>query len=147
MARGKVLVVDDEPGIVAIVQANLESEGYTVISAADGEEALRRVQGEHPDLVILDVMMPVMDGWQVLERLERDNATAGLPIIMLTAKVEDEDILLGLEQGAVEYITKPFYPEDLTASVTLLLSVFDRGLREKRRQELIARRKRLMSPR
>ena len=145
MAKGKVLVVDDEPGIVAIVQTNLEAEGYSVVAAADGEEALRRVQEEHPDLVILDVMMPVMDGWQVLERLERDEKTAGLPVIMLTAKAQDEDILQGLEQGAVEYMTKPFYPEDLAASVTLLLSVFDRGLREKRRQELIAKRKRLIS--
>jgi DNA-binding response OmpR family regulator len=144
MSRRKILVVDDDPDIYIIVQTNLEAAGYEVVGASNGAEGLRKVREENPDLVILDVLMPEMDGWEVLAQIEADPRTAGMPVIMLTCKSEDTDILRGLEEGAVEYVTKPFYPENLVASVKILLSVFDQPMREERRQQLIARRQRLM---
>ncbi len=140
----KILVVDDDPDIYEIVQTNLEGAGYTVVGASDGAEGLRKIRAENPDLVILDVLMPEMDGWEVLRRVEADPQLAGVPVIMLTCKSEDLDILRGLVEGAVEYVTKPFYPENLVASVTILLNVFDPTMREERRQQLIARRQRLL---
>ncbi len=144
MDRLKILVVDDDPDIYEIVETNLEGAGYQVVGASDGAEGLRKVRSENPDLVILDVLMPEMDGWEVLRNVERDPQTAGVPVIMLTCKSEDLDILRGLEEGAVEYVTKPFYPENLVASVKILLNVFDHPMREERRKQLIARRQRLM---
>lgn len=143
--RGKVLVVDDDPDIYQIAEANLVAAGYEVRGAADGLEGLRMVREYAPDVVVLDVLMPELDGWEVLAQIESDPETAGIPVVMLTCRSEDADILRGLEQGAVEYITKPFYPEDLVASVTIILSVFDNVLRDERRRQLIARRRRLMS--
>jgi DNA-binding response OmpR family regulator len=144
VSKQKILVVDDEPDIVEIVRANLEGAGFDVVAARNGAEALARVKSENPDLMILDVLMPEMDGWDVLRAVEQDTVTAGLPVIMLTSKTEDADILRGLVEGAVEYFTKPFYPENLVASAKILLDVFDRRLREERRQHLIAQRQRLM---
>ena len=144
MSRGKILVVDDDPDILEIVRTNLEGAGYAVLGAGDGTEGLAKMRAENPDLVVLDVLMPEMDGWEVLRQIETDPQTAGLPVIMLTCKSEDADILRGLEEGAVEYVTKPFYPENLVASVKILLNVFDRPMREERRQQLIVRRQRLM---
>jgi two-component system response regulator RpaA len=139
-----ILVVDDDPDICEIVRANLEGAGYDVVVAADGAAGLSAAREIQPDLVILDVLMPELDGWQVLEALEKDPVTAGRPVIMLTCKGDDQDILRGLGQGAVEYFTKPFYPENLVASVKILLDVFDAPMRDHRRQQLIARRQRLM---
>ena len=139
-----IMVVDDDPDICEIVRANLEGAGYDVVVAADGAAGLAAAREILPDLVILDVLMPELDGWQVLEALERDPITAGRPVIMLTCKGDDQDILRGLGQGAVEYFTKPFYPENLVASVKILLDVFDAPMRDHRRQQLIARRQRLM---
>lgn len=144
MNRRKILVVDDDPDIFVIVQTNLEGAGYEVVGASDGVEGIEKIRTQNPDLVILDVLMPEMDGWEVLSQIESDPRTAGLPVIMLTCKSEDTDILRGLEEGAVEYVTKPFYPENLVASVKILLNVFDHPMREERRQQLIARRQRLM---
>ncbi len=144
MTYRKILVVDDDPDIFEIVETNLEGAGYEVVGASDGADGLRKVRAENPDLVVLDVLMPEMDGWEVLRQIEADSQTAGLPVIMLTCKSEDADILRGLEEGAVEYVTKPFYPENLVASVKILLNVFDHPMREERRQQLIARRQRLM---
>jgi two-component system phosphate regulon response regulator PhoB len=143
--KGKILVVDDEPGVVEIAQVNLEPEGYTVLGASDGLEGLAKIRSAKPNLVILDIMMPQMDGWEMLQRMEADPEMAGIPVIMLTAKTQNEDILRGLEGGAVEYITKPFYPENLVASVHIILKAFDPRLRQGWRENLIARRKRLMS--
>ena len=140
-----ILVVDDETGIIEIVRVNMLAEGYTVISASTGAEAIEQVRSASPDLVILDVMLPDIDGWQVLQTLESSPETAGVPVVMLTARAADEDILRGLEEGAVEYITKPFYPEDLVASVKIILNVFDPSLRQDYRKQLIAKRKRLIS--
>ncbi len=140
-----ILIVDDEPGIVDIVRVNLLAEGYAVAGASTGKEALAKVRAEAPDLIILDVMLPDISGWQLLEVLEGSTSTAGIPVIILTARASDEDMLHGLEHGAVEYITKPFYPEDLVASVKIILDVFDPSLRQDYRHQLIAKRKRLMS--
>jgi two-component system, OmpR family, alkaline phosphatase synthesis response regulator PhoP len=144
VSKQKVLVVDDEHDIVEIVKANLEGTGFDVVVAYDGSEGLAKIKSENPDLVILDVLLPGIDGWDVLRAIEADSDMAGLPVIMLTSKTEDADILRGLVEGAVEYFTKPFYPENLVASAKILLDVFDRRLREERRQHLIAQRQRLM---
>ena len=144
-ATGKVLVIDDDPDIYEITEANLSAAGwYEVRGASDGIEGLRMIREYAPDVVVLDVLMPGMDGWEVLRQIESDPAIAGCRSVMLTCRSEDADILRGLEQGAVEYITKPFYPEDLVASITITLEVFDGVLREERRRQMIARRRRLM---
>ncbi|MGI5835433.1 MAG: response regulator transcription factor [Chloroflexota bacterium] len=147
MSKNRILVVDDEPGIVDIARANLEGHGYTVIGAYDGEEALEKIKEERPDLVILDILMPEMDGWDVLERIESNPDLSGIPVIMLTARVSDEDVLRGLETGAVEYMTKPFYPQDLVAAVKINLHVFDPHLRQQHRKMLAEKRRRLIATR
>ena len=139
-----ILVADDEPGLREIVRVNLEAEGYRVLEAADGIEALQAVEQARPDLLILDIAMPRLDGWQVLHRLEAQPATAGLPVLVLTARASEEDVLRGLEEGAVQYITKPFYPEDLVASVKIVLNVFSTQMREQYRRQLIAKRRKLV---
>ena len=140
----KVLVIDDEPGIIEIVEANLEGDGFEVISASNGKEGLEKIKSEQPELVVLDVMMPEMDGWEVLRSLEKDENTAGLPVIMLTAKAADEDYIYGLEEGAVEYITKPFLPQELVNRIKITLMVLNPRMRDERRKNLITKRKRLM---
>lgn len=117
----KILVVDDEPHVVELVAFNLRREGYTVVSAKNGAEALVVVEREHPDLVILDVMMPIMDGVQVAETLKANEATSDIPIVMLTAKAQDSDILEGLVAGAEVYLPKPFSPTELSRVVKSLL--------------------------
>jgi DNA-binding response OmpR family regulator len=138
-----ILVVDDDPDICEIVQVNLEGAGYNVIVASDGAQGLKAAQTFLSDLIILDVLMPELDGWHVLEELIRDPRTAERPVIMLTCRGDDQDVLRGLNLGAVEYITKPFYPDGLVTSVRLLLGVFDPDMREARRQQLIASRQEL----
>ncbi|MGQ9614583.1 response regulator transcription factor [Chloroflexus sp.] len=116
-----ILVVDDEPGIVKIARDYLERAGFQVISAGDGPTALRLVRQEHPALMVLDLMLPGMDGLDVTRALRQDPLTAHLPIIMLTARVEETDRLIGLELGADDYITKPFSPRELVARVRAVL--------------------------
>jgi DNA-binding response OmpR family regulator len=113
-----VLVVDDEPTLLATVKYNLERDGYRVVTAADGEAALRLARAEHPDLLILDLMLPVMDGLDVCRILRREMA---LPILMLTARTEEVDKVVGLELGADDYVTKPFGMRELIARVHALL--------------------------
>jgi len=132
-----ILVVDDDVDICEIVQVNLEGAGYQVLRATDGAKGLVAARTHVPDLIILDVLMPELDGWEVLTQLIRDPRTADRPVIMLTCRGDDQDVLRGLELGAVEYVTKPFYPEDLVASVRLLLDVCDPAMREARRKQLI----------
>ncbi len=144
VAARKVLVIDDEPGIVDIVETNLLGDGFEVVSAKDGREGLAKVQSEKPELVILDVMMPHMDGWEVLRHMEADPNTAGIPVIMLTAKASDEDYIHGLEEGAIEYITKPFYPQELVNRIKITLMVLNPRMRDERRRNLITKRRRLM---
>ncbi|MDB5079091.1 MAG: response regulator [Chloroflexi bacterium] len=140
----KVLVIDDEPGIIEIVETNLEGDGFVVISASNGKEGLKKIKQEAPELVVLDVMMPEMDGWEVLRQIEQDPSIAGLPVIMLTAKAADEDYIYGLAEGAVEYITKPFLPQELVNRIKITLMVLNPRMRDERRKNLIAKRQRLM---
>jgi len=108
--RRIVLVVDDEPDVLLLCRVNLEFEGYEVIEAADGEQAMEQVRNRRPDVMLLDVMMPKMDGWQVLAAIKADEALADIPVVMLTAKVQDQDQIRGWSHGAADYITKPFSP-------------------------------------
>jgi len=117
----RVLIVEDEPDIRALVVHHLKREGYQVSAASSGEEALRQVQAALPDLVLLDLMMPAMDGLEVCRRLRQDPATASLPIVMLTAKGDEVDRVLGLEIGADDYVVKPFSPKELVARVRAVL--------------------------
>lgn len=113
----KILVCDDERHIVRLIQVNLEREGFTVVTAYDGKEGLEKVQAEKPDMLVLDVMMPYMDGFEVLKALRRDSSTEGLPVIMLTAKAQDKDVFEGYSYGADMYLTKPFNPRELISFV------------------------------
>ncbi len=117
----KILVVDDEPDAVDLVQFNLTNAGYEVITAADGGEALKKARTFRPDLILLDVMLPEIDGLEVCKLLRRDAATSGIPVIMLTAKAAEIDRVLGLELGADDYVTKPFSPRELVLRVKNLL--------------------------
>ena len=113
----KVLVCDDERHIVRLIQVNLERQGYQVVTAFDGKEGLEKVRSEKPDLCVLDVMMPYMDGFEVLKSIRRDPATEQLPVIMLTAKAQDKDVFEGYHYGADMYLTKPFNPMELVTFV------------------------------
>lgn len=112
--KKRVLVVDDEPDVLLLCRVNLEFEGYEVATAPDGEAGLAACRDLLPDVVLLDVMMPKMDGWQVLEAIKADPDVAHVPVVMLTAKVQDEDQIRGWSAGAAEYITKPFSPLSLS---------------------------------
>ena len=113
----KILVCDDERHIVRLIQVNLERQGYTVTTAFDGKEGLEKIRAEKPDLVVLDVMMPYMDGFEVLKTIRREPETENLPVIMLTAKAQDKDVFEGYHYGADMYLTKPFNPMELVTFV------------------------------
>lgn len=117
----KILVVDDEPDALELVSFNLKAAGYEVVTADDGAEAIKKARQQVPDLILLDVMLPEVDGLEVCKLLRRDAATAGIPIIMLTAKAAEIDRVLGLELGADDYVTKPFSPRELTLRVKNLM--------------------------
>ena len=117
----RILAVDDEPDIAELLSYNLSKEGFTVSTAADAEEALEKIRAEEFSLVLLDLMLPGMQGMELCRVLKKDPKTANLPIIMLTAKVEEVDRVLGLESGADDYITKPFSPRELVARVKAVL--------------------------
>ena len=110
-----MLFADDDPGMRAIVSINLEAEGFEVTTVQDGDEALREIERLHPDLVVLDVMMPGHDGFAVLERLKGSPETALIPVVLLTAKATDADVWEGWRSGADYYMTKPFKPEELAS--------------------------------
>jgi DNA-binding response OmpR family regulator len=113
----KILVVDDEVHILKIIDYKLRTAGYTVIAATDGLEGLEKARVEQPDLILLDVMMPRMDGFQALEALKRDPTTKAIPVFMLTVKGKEMDRLRGLQMGIAAYITKPFSPNALLARI------------------------------
>jgi DNA-binding response OmpR family regulator len=140
----KVLVVDDEPPIRLLCRVNLEAEGMEVLEAADGEEGLATARAEKPDVVLLDVMMPGMDGWQVAEQLFESEETNQIPLVFLTARAELRDRARGLELGGVDYITKPFNPVELAAVVEGLLDRVRRGERDDLRREKIAELRELL---
>jgi phosphate regulon transcriptional regulator PhoB len=131
MDKVKVIVVDDEADLVELVSYNLKKEGFTVESASDGSEALAKIRNNNYDLVILDLMLPGIQGMELCRILRNDPSTARLPIIMLTAKTEELDKVLGLEMGADDYMTKPFSPRELIARVKAVL----RRSREKTSEE------------
>lgn len=116
-----IMVVDDNPDIVTIVKTILEGKGYGVQSAYSGQEVFNLLEEQKPDLIILDIMMPQMDGLEVLTRLKGDTGTATIPVILLTAKVQYEDVLGGYKMGADYYITKPFTSTQLINGINLLL--------------------------
>lgn len=118
MATKTILVVDDETRLVSLVESYLTREGYRVVTAGDGREALNVARREHPDLIILDLMMPEMDGYEFMRQHRSDKDT---PIILLTARVDDDEKVIGLELGADDYVTKPFRPRELTARVRAVL--------------------------
>jgi two-component system alkaline phosphatase synthesis response regulator PhoP len=117
----RILVVDDDHSITKVISAYLEQSGYLVLTAHDGETALHTLRRERPDLVILDLMMPNRDGWEVTQIIRADKTLARTPVIMLTARVDDTDKIVGLELGADDYITKPFNAREVVARVKALL--------------------------
>jgi len=119
-----ILVVDDETHIMELIRFNLHKEGFQVSEAGDGYAALKIAETAQPDLIILDIMLPGMDGLEVCRQLRKNDATAGIPIIMLTAKTDELDKVLGLEIGADDYMTKPFSPRELIARVKARLRKF-----------------------
>lgn len=121
MAKKRVLLVDDEKDFVEVVTTRLESNNYEVISAYDGEEALQKVADSRPDLIILDIMLPKISGFDVCRKLKNDQAYKHIPIIMLTAKFQPNDINFGKAMGAEAYITKPFEPQVLVDKMRELL--------------------------
>jgi DNA-binding response OmpR family regulator len=126
--KKKILVVDDEDDILQFLELVLREKGYDVVTAASGQEALTRAQIEKPDLVLLDIMMPQMDGWEVLKLLRVDDETADIPVAMLSARTEAKDRVQGLQEGAVDYICKPFALQDLLDKIgTIFGQVEERG--------------------
>jgi len=121
MSKEKILVVDDEEDILELVRYNLAREGYKILCASSGEEGLKIARAENPNLIVLDLMLPGVDGLDVTRRLKGDERTRKIPIVMLTAKGEESDIVTGLELGAEDYITKPFNPRVLVARVRAVL--------------------------
>jgi len=120
-AAQRILVVDDEDDLLELLRYNLSREGYQVTCVATGEDALRSVRRQPPDLIVLDVMLPGIDGLEVCRRLKSESKTREIPIVMLTAKSEESDIVAGLEHGSDDYIAKPFSPRVLVARVKALL--------------------------
>ena len=121
MAKGKILVVDDEIYIVHILDFSLGMEGYEVVTALDGEQALERLQSDKPDLIVLDIMMPKLDGYEVCKAIKSDPETRQIPVILLSAKGRNVDQKLGFDVGADDYITKPFSPRKLVERINQLL--------------------------
>lgn len=122
----KILIVEDEKDILQLVKLYLEKEGYRTVTASTGSEGLAQVRSEKPDLLVLDLMLPEIDGLEICKRLRSAPDTAMLPIIMLTAKAEESDTIIGLELGADDYVTKPFSPKTLVARIKALFRRLER---------------------
>ena len=140
----KVLVIDDEAPIRLLCRVNLEAEGMDVIEAADGPSGVDKARDEEPDVILLDVMMPGLDGWHVAEQLLQDNRTMGIPIIFLTARAEFRDRAKGLDIGGIDYVTKPFNPLDLAMLVREVVAAVERGERDELRSEKVTELRSLM---
>lgn len=134
MTNQRILVVDDDREIVRVVRAYLEQAGYQVLTAHDGATALHAIRHDHPELLVLDLMLPDQDGWSVTRTVRADAQLTALPILMLTARVDDVDKIVGLELGADDYVTKPFNPREVVARVRSLLrrSQLNRGVQAPR---------------
>jgi two-component system alkaline phosphatase synthesis response regulator PhoP len=131
----RVLVIDDEAPIRLLCRVNLEAEGMEVLEAADGPSGLAAARAERPDVILLDVMMPGLDGWRVAEELLDDEGTQAIPIVFLTARAELRDRARGIDLGGVDYVTKPFNPVELAPLVRSLLTRVGRGERDDVRRE------------
>lgn len=121
MSKETILIVDDEEDIIELIKYNLKSEGYTILTAMTGEQAIKIAKKSQPDLLVLDLMLPGIDGLEVTRHLKKEDATMDIPIVMVTAKGEESDIVAGLELGANDYISKPFSPKELTARIRAIL--------------------------
>ena len=119
--KNKILVVDDEESVRQVISYTLEQAGYTVDTAANGDECLDKVYSFEPDLVLLDLMMPTVDGWEVLRLLRSNPETEAVPVVLLTAKGEIHDIMFALQQGAADYITKPFGKRELLERISRVM--------------------------
>jgi DNA-binding response OmpR family regulator len=140
----RALVIDDEPPIRLLCRVNLEADGIEVIEALDGPSGVSVARAERPDVIILDVMMPGLDGWHVAEQLLDDELTSTIPIIFLTARAEIRDRVRGLDAGGVDYLTKPFNPVELAPLIRGLLASVEVGQQDELRRERIAELRRLL---
>jgi len=140
----RVLVIDDEAPIRLLCRVNLEAEGMDVLEAADGPSGLEKARSEIPDVVLLDVMMPGLDGWRVAEELLDDERTSAIPIVFLTARAELRDRARGIDLGGVDYVTKPFNPVELAPLVRALLDRVARGERDDLRGEKLSEHRSLL---
>ena len=134
----RVLVIDDEAPIRLLCRVNLEAEGMSVIEAGDGPGGLQQARSDQPDVVLLDVMMPGLDGWRVAELLLEDPVTRHIPIVFLTARADVRDRARGIDLGGLDYVTKPFNPVDLASLVRSVVGAVERGEREQLRGEKVA---------
>jgi DNA-binding response OmpR family regulator len=141
----RVLVIDDEAPIRLLCRVNLEAEGMEVLEAADGPSGLAKAKSRRPDVILLDVMMPGLDGWRVAEELLEDATTREIPIVFLTARAEFRDRARGLDIGGIDYVTKPFNPVELAPLVRELLDRLEAGERDELRREKISDLRALMS--
>ena len=140
----RVLVIDDEAPIRLLCRVNLEAEGMEVLEAPDGPKGLEQARAAEPDVILLDVMMPGLDGWQVAEQLLEDDRTRSIPIVFLTARAEFRDRARGLDLGGIDYVTKPFNPLELAPLVEDMLNRVGRGERDELRGEKLAELRALM---
>ena len=134
----RTLIIDDEAPIRLLCKVNLEAEGIEVLEAGDGVTGLEVARAEKPDAILLDVMMPGLDGWNVAEQLLADESTSAIPIIFLTARADLRDRVRGMDAGGLDYITKPFNPLELASIVRQIVDAVERGDREQLRSERIA---------
>jgi DNA-binding response OmpR family regulator len=134
--RTKILVVDDDPDLLLLLRVTLASEDFECLLARNGEDAVQELQLEHPDLILLDIMMPVMDGWEVLERITECGSTT--PVIVVSAKAGEADVARALELGAADYVKKPFDPDDLLQSIAAVVGLSPEDLDRRRAERLAA---------
>lgn len=127
MSGYTILVVDDEPDVLRMLQVVLGKRGHTILSASSGKEGLMTAHGERPDLILLDIMMEGMDGWEVLKLLKLEEETREIPVVILSARVEPKDKIRGLQEGAVDYVTKPFSVKDVLETIDLILGDEERS--------------------
>jgi two-component system, OmpR family, alkaline phosphatase synthesis response regulator PhoP len=136
VAKRKILVVDDDPTMVKLINVNLKLNNYSVVEATSGEQALEVVEAEGLDLVVLDIMMPGVDGWEVLKRIRSNPETQEMPVILVTAKTQDSDVIRGWELGADEYVIKPFNPLLLVEVIKMVLErSYDERLERRKKQK------------
>lgn len=119
----KILIVDDDEDIINLIRIILENENYTIIGALSGQDGIKMALKEKPDLILLDIMMPSIDGWEVMKLLHADEQTRKIPVAMLTCKTDVRDKLTGLQEGAIDYITKPFSPDELVKRINKIFKI------------------------